>query len=333
MNLNYKRIAFLCLIMKMLQFSLVAQCIEGDGNISINSINIDAVKNIRTNVALDLLRLNENAEANVVVNGDANVLAALNVYTLSDTLIIEFPFDSCFINYALTIDVDMPSLENLNFNGLGEVLIGDFTTSTSLKLESYGTGNISIAQFHNALDLEVYNYGNSTISMYDDFPLLQHYKVSNRGAGDFLGCLLVVDSCEVENFGAGLVAVNATDYLKASLAGVGSLEYYGEPELDITSFGLVQVIAAEDANCMLPTAIRKEILAENTLSVYPNPCEDRIKIQGIDNKIDLVVSSFTGQIMEKYFAFDTSTSLDVSGYPSGVYFVKTNSTTTTFVKH
>ena len=71
----------------------------------------------------------------------------------------------------------------------------------------------------------------------------------------------------------------------------------------------------------------------HTANIYPNPVKDNLTINNADTMFgsDIFIYSVTGQLVAKHSQWNGET-IDVSDLNSGIYYVKTNSTTLKFVK-
>jgi photosystem II stability/assembly factor-like uncharacterized protein len=68
-----------------------------------------------------------------------------------------------------------------------------------------------------------------------------------------------------------------------------------------------------------------------TFNVYPNPATTEIVFQGLEEQTDVEVYNTSMQLIGKY-SLNNLESIDVSGFSTGMYFVKANQTVTKFNK-
>ncbi|GGZ70295.1 malectin domain-containing carbohydrate-binding protein [Algibacter mikhailovii] len=66
----------------------------------------------------------------------------------------------------------------------------------------------------------------------------------------------------------------------------------------------------------------KTINEVQEIVVFPNPTSDRLTIKGIDNLKTITVFSYSGQVLQSLQVSNYETTLDLSGYPSGIYLVQ-----------
>ncbi|MCF8309619.1 MAG: T9SS type A sorting domain-containing protein [Bacteroidales bacterium] len=68
-----------------------------------------------------------------------------------------------------------------------------------------------------------------------------------------------------------------------------------------------------------PNEVRE--ISENNMTVYPNPANDKLEIQ-LSKKAKLEIRNARGQIIENLEMENTSTTLDITKYASGIYLIK-----------
>lgn len=68
------------------------------------------------------------------------------------------------------------------------------------------------------------------------------------------------------------------------------------------------------------------------LSVYPNPVNDRIHIQGIINKTDVKLYDVTGNLISEFKISNDENSIDIQNLSPSIYFLIINNRTYRFVK-
>jgi len=70
-----------------------------------------------------------------------------------------------------------------------------------------------------------------------------------------------------------------------------------------------------------PNGINESNNALNLFSIYPNPATDKLEIS-VSQKSEIKILNAEGQILKSIKANDDPASIDISGFASGVYFVK-----------
>ena len=76
-----------------------------------------------------------------------------------------------------------------------------------------------------------------------------------------------------------------------------------------------------NSNC----GLNNEQFSSNEFVIYPNPASATININGNDNfNFKLELSDLQGRVLQSKIVTNSQTSLDISGFENGVYFVKIN---------
>lgn len=319
-----------CILAIFMQLPLLAQCIEGNGTINNLSVNTSLIEFVKISAGVNLVDISEGNSQSIELNGDSNILDSLLVESQGDTLIIQFPQDTCFSSYSLNISITTPHIKGLHFLGSGEISIHPFTSTPSLEITNNGSGNIEIDTYQNANIFQVSNYGSGSITMLNNFPQLNIYHIYNYGSGDFYGCVLQTDSCMVSNFGSGFISITAQTYLEAQIFGSGHIEYYGTPSITSTIFGSGDLLIGNTLSCQGTLSV--PLSTKNTLQLYPNPTQDVIVLQGEFTKTRGQIYNWMGQNVLNFNLQKTST-IDVSSLKSGSYLIKINGFTNQFIKY
>ena len=72
------------------------------------------------------------------------------------------------------------------------------------------------------------------------------------------------------------------------------------------------------------TSVQQNNFPDNSLNLYPNPANDIIEIESLENA-DIEILNLNGQLIKRIMALGSKTNVDISMLPKGVYFVKTRS--------
>jgi hypothetical protein len=87
---------------------------------------------------------------------------------------------------------------------------------------------------------------------------------------------------------------------------------------------------SDTSNCAAINNVGIKEIENNSIAVYPNPANNRLNIELL-SEAEIEIYSLTGVLMDKFSAKQNHI-VDVSGYPNGMYFVKTQNQTIKFVK-
>ena len=84
-------------------------------------------------------------------------------------------------------------------------------------------------------------------------------------------------------------------------------------------------------NPNLITQILGETIIPAKISLFPNPTNDKLRIEGISyNESKIEVINYLGQVIKEVDVLNSE--LDVRGLPSGIYFLRINSLAYKFIK-
>jgi hypothetical protein len=136
------------------------------------------------------------------------------------------------VHYRLTVK----NLREVSVSGAASIDAANLTVSDLiLDISGYGHANLSKIQAK-SLELNISGSGNMDVS-----GSTERLDIAISGAGGFNGPDLKASDVSVEISGVGRAVVWATETLKPSVSGVGSVSYYGDPSLDENNSGLVNV--------------------------------------------------------------------------------------------
>ena len=159
------------------------------------------------------------AESSVSITADDNILPLIKSAVEGETLTIK-PDKPIKPETPIVINVTTPSLTHL---------------------VSRGAGNIELREIENeALSIEIEGAGNV-----DAEGKTRRLEVSANGAGQFDLTKLVAEEAIVALRGAGSASLHATETLKATIKGVGRIEYLGDPKVEETTSGMGTISKAD----------------------------------------------------------------------------------------
>ncbi len=92
--------------------------------------------------------------------------------------------------------------------------------------------------------------------------------------------------------------------------------------LEATEEGTYQVTAITKDGCISQDEVTVYILEElYPIELYPNPTTDQITLANLREKVDITITSLSGNLMTSFSA-ETATTIDVSSFPIGIYIVQ-----------
>lgn len=312
-------------------FSYSQPCVNGNGNIITRTLNLSSFDKISPLVGIQINVSKGNTQS-VSVTGDSNILDSLVTEVIDGRLGVSFRTSvvNCYTNYALNINIVVPSLVAFDQLGNGTVIIGDFNNVLQLNVSNSGSGNMFIGAFKLATDFNVQLGGSGNITVTKDFIALKKYAVNLTGSGDFTACVVTAETCTVTLLGSGDAVVNAENQLNANIYGFGNIVYYGMP--NITSFivGSGQIIMGNPDNC-ITSSTDIAYQEEGSLTVYPNPAGEILHIGNLTAPTQMEVQNISGQMV---FQGEVSSAqpIDIRALPKGMYFLRVGNKVGKFVK-
>ncbi|PLW99261.1 MAG: hypothetical protein C0591_03050 [Marinilabiliales bacterium] len=126
---------------------------------------------------------------------------------------------------SVTIKVYFKSLQSVSLSGTGSVITDNTIEANKLTLKLSGSGNMDLDVKCSQFEGHMYGTGELEVSGDADKAV-----VKVDGVGGFDGYELITKNMDVTVSGVGGAKVNATKTLTATLNGVGSIRYKGDPE-------------------------------------------------------------------------------------------------------
>jgi len=191
--------------------------IYGSGNVVTQTRNVDECSGITIqNVGNIYLTQDENQS--IRVEADDNIIDDVITRKENGILIVGLE-DGSYSNITLKIFVSLKTIKSLSINGAGNITTENSFICDSLNMAINGAGNVNLKGNGNYLNCFI------------------------NGAGNVMAQEFIVQKCRVLVNGAGTCTVNVTEDLDASVNGVGTIFYYGNPANVKTSItGLGQII-------------------------------------------------------------------------------------------
>lgn len=323
----------LIILLTFLQLQSYSQCIEGDGIILSNTLNISTVNVVEIGLNFNELTIKEGNSSSVEATGDSNILDSLNISVTNGNLLINLPQDTCFSSYNLDIIVTVSDLKSVQISGTGEVTLEEFTNSEELNVTSSGSSNITINKFEIASTLNIINSGSGTITIEDDFPMLGFYKIITSGSSAFYGCLLSVDTCQVLSSGSSTISVNAEELITGTISGTTTLQYLSSPLINVTTSGSATIIEGSDTLCQNNSvSVIEHQSTEEYFSLFPNPSNNVIFIQDMKTPSSGNITNLNGVILKKFSIVKSKEFIDISDLQTGMYILTINQVSKRFIK-
>ena len=161
----------------------------------------------------------------VQIYGPDNIVNLVQVAVKNSTLLLTMEKHNQIKNSKLKISISSPDLNRINFKGVGDINIETPFQTAKLDIESKGVGDVKINDLAcGALTVSSMGVGDVELK-----GKAQSANLSSKGVGDIDAEELEVARIDASSKGVGDISCYATESLKASVKGVGSIRYKGNP--------------------------------------------------------------------------------------------------------
>lgn len=127
----------------------------------------------------------------------------------------------------LTIKVSSPNLTKIESDGVGNISLNGVVKTDRLHIESDGVGNISASQLEcRQLTIDSDGVGNTKLKGKGQFAEYKSDGVGNIEAQEF-----IAEDVVVRSSGVGSIKCHASKNIELFGTGVGSITYYGKPNI------------------------------------------------------------------------------------------------------
>ena len=161
----------------------------------------------------------------VTIYGPDNMINLVQVVVKGNTLILTMDKHNKVKNSKLKINISSPELTNIEFKGVGDIKIEGLFKTPQLSVTAKGVGDIDILNL-NCDELTINSMGVGDVEVKG---VAQTANLSSKGVGDIEAVELKAATVDASSKGVGDITCYATQTLKASVKGVGSIRYKGNP--------------------------------------------------------------------------------------------------------
>lgn len=214
----------------------------GDRMVTPSDVIITETRPVSDFTAIDFtswgrINLSQGTTESLTITGADNLVPLVETTVSNGTLNIDMEAKitapSLNRENVLTFDIVVKDLSSLMVSGLGDIKMDSLTTS-SLALEMSGAGNIELDQLTaDSLDIDVSGLGSVKVS-----GEVKTATIEISGAGSVDAPDLKIETASVSVPGLGSATVWVTDELTGDISGAGSVNYYGNPQVNTNSSGL-----------------------------------------------------------------------------------------------
>lgn len=174
-----------------------------------------------------------NGKTTVQIYGPDNFVNLIQVAVKNGTLLLSMDKYNQVKNGKLKITISSPDLNSINFKGVGDVNIEKGLNTTNLNVDSKGVGDVKINNL-TCNELTVNSTGVGDVKLKGNVQLATLF---SKGVGDIEADELKANRVDASSKGVGDISCYATESLKASVKGVGSIQYKGNPAEKIFNKG------------------------------------------------------------------------------------------------
>ena len=219
---------------------------DGEGDIVTRTLELSEIDRFANEGSFDVF-VEQGAIQSVVVEGQSNIIDRLLTRVDDGRWNIALKPGS-YSDFALTINITTPNIEEMIIDGSGDVFIDQYAVS-KLRLRSRGSGDFVVSQpmtISNQLDLDVEGSGDISIPSLD----CQNLEMDVEGSGDIMvsgnsqdavyyvdgsGDIFSFDMIAVTgtatNRGSGDIELTIMNQLDATITASGNILYKGTPNI------------------------------------------------------------------------------------------------------
>lgn len=200
---------------------------------------LEGVTKLRINGVFNLI-LNQSDQESLSFDGSSELAEKLKITQEGDLLILEMEeFHSGFFDRKdLTVNLSISNLEQLEFEGVGNIrTTGEFAVDKVSVIGS-GVGNLELEFQAKMLDVNLDMVGKMELTGSADKVFLK-----NEGIGNLDASQLIAQDMELHSSGIGKVDVNCVGNLSLQVDGIGKVKYSGNPNVikkEINGIGKVE---------------------------------------------------------------------------------------------
>ncbi len=210
-------------------------------------VNVASFNSVKFEGSAKFVLVPSGTEKVVLESKNPDVFDYMDIHNEGTTLVISATDKNKNVTKlfkSVTVAVYFKSLKEVALSGAGSVKCREPFTAGNLTATLRGTGNMYLDIKCNVFTGNMYGTGSLNLQGTTDRAI-----VDVDGVGGFSGYDLVAGDVDVVVSGVGGAKVHATHKLKATLNGVGSIRYKGDPEIkDFDTNGLGNIRKAKDSD-------------------------------------------------------------------------------------
>lgn len=244
--MNIFKLSFAGLLLAGLTFTSCDKdnnCKSGSGTTTTRNLTLPSISEIDFQLAGEVI-ITQGVTQAIVVTGDENVVNDIDTDVDNGVWNIDFEKD-CYDNYDLTIFITVPSINEVELSGSGNITLNDFEgQQNNLSLDISGSGSIFLSAFNGLQNMSVEISGSGNILASADIPTLKTLDIKISGSGSYDGFSIASDDCDINIPGSGNCKVTVNNNLDVKIGGSGNVYYKGYPTITTNISGSGAVIDA-----------------------------------------------------------------------------------------
>ncbi len=214
--------------------------IRGDGNVVSTVHSVDHFENIDITGVFDVI-LEYGTDPVITLKTDENLQELIFIEVRGNVLHVGPTEDAIYNHTQMELHVVYPSLEQIHVGGACKLRANNPIYGDRLSFRVSGAADIDLEVNVNDLQTRVSGAGNLNFS-----GTTEKHNIMLSGASNLRAEELISKETRISMSGAGSAHVHASDRLQASLSGVGSIRYYGNPiDVKIDKSGLGSIKAGD----------------------------------------------------------------------------------------
>ena len=183
------------------------------------------------------IKLSQANDCSVRIETSDRIFDRLTVNSEDGELEIEYDRSELKKPDNIKVYIQFKDLEKLRIKGAVELDCENELNLRNLKVEFDGAGDVNLNLHASKFIAEINGVGNFELSGTADY-----HKITFSGVGSYDAKRLESRYTMVNSDGIGNVTVFASEQLKGSVSGIGSVDYYGDPrETDLHASGIGSV--------------------------------------------------------------------------------------------
>lgn len=198
--------------------------LKGNGNVITKMHDVEIFNNLVFKGHFDIFLIKGEKE-NILISADKNLHQHINIEQKNDTLHIYSDRDLILRPTKLYVEVTYTELKRIILAGASNLSADTTIKADSFNIDISGAASGKLDFDNNKLYTNVSGAANLTLTG----KTISH-KAFLDGASNLKAYNLSTKNTTINLIGAGSAKINATEELIASLSGVGSIKYTGNPE-------------------------------------------------------------------------------------------------------